>query len=209
MFNNLTFWEAVKVGGPVMLVLIFCSILSLGVIIERLFHYFKRSRISRAKFMESIRELIKKGDIDQALNICKKTHAPFAKVVATALEQRHQDEKDITEALEREVVIEANDLERRIVIVGTIGSTAVYIGLLGTVWGIIKTFNDIAKHGSGGLNVVIAGISEALICTAAGLFVAIPAVMAYNFFLKRINKFVTDMELCASEMGSLIRGQKK
>jgi biopolymer transport protein ExbB/TolQ len=95
------------------------------------------------------------------------------------------------------------------VVVGTIGSTAVYIGLLGTVWGIIRTFNDIAKHGSGGLNVVIAGISEALICTAAGLVVAIPAVMAYNYFLKRIAKFVTDMELCASETSSLLRGRKK
>jgi len=209
MFKDFTFWEAMKIGGPVMLVLIFCSILSLGIILERLFHYFSRSRVSRAKFMVSMRELIKKGDIAQALEICKKTKTPFARVIAAGLDARDQDDREISEAQEREIVIEANNLERRIVIVGTIGSTAVYIGLLGTVWGIIRTFNDIAKHGSGGLNVVIAGISEALICTAAGLVVAIPAVMAYNYFLKRINKFVTDMELCASETSSLLRGRKK
>ena len=77
------------------------------------------------------------------------------------------------------------------------------------MWGIIKTFQDIAKAGSGGINVVIGGISEALVCTAAGLIVAIPAVVAYNYFLRRINSFVIDMELCASEITGLIKPSRK
>ncbi len=108
-----------------------------------------------------------------------------------------------------EIVIEIQELERRTAILGTIGSTAVYIGLLGTVWGIIQTFGDIAQIGTNGMSIVIRGISEALICTAAGLVVTIPAVMAYNYFMKKINRFVTDMELCASETAGLLKQQKK
>ena len=111
--------------------------------------------------------------------------------------------------MERQIVIEISKLELRTAVVGTIGSTAVYIGLLGTVFGIIKTFQDITLAGSSGINVVIQGISEALVCTAAGLFVAIPAVIAYNYFTKRISGFVTDMELCASEMTSIIKSHKR
>ena len=209
MFDKFTLWEAIRIGGPVMMVLIFCSVVSVAVILERALYYFKHSRALREPFMESIREEFKRGHMDRAMEICQRTHTPFSKVTATALNHRHADEKDLTEALEREIITEANHLERRIVLVGTIGSTAVYIGLLGTVWGIIRTFRDIAQHGSGGLNIVIGGIAEALVCTAAGLFVAIPAVMAYNYFLKRISRFVTDMELSASEISSMIRGQKR
>jgi biopolymer transport protein ExbB/TolQ len=79
----------------------------------------------------------------------------------------------------------------------------VYIGLFGTVLGIIKAFQEIAKSGAGGINVVISGISEALVCTAAGLCVAVPAVIAFNYCMKKVDLAVTDMELCASELKDL------
>ena len=75
----------------------------------------------------------------------------------------------------------------------------------GTVLGIIKAFNDISLSGAGGITVVTAGISESLICTAAGLCVAIPAVMAYNYFIKKIDNFITDMELAASETMDIVK----
>ena len=209
MFKNFTLWQAIKIGGPVMYLLVFCSILSIAVIFERLFHYWRRSLVSRAAFMRSIKEDMDKGGVKKALTVCKNVSTPFAFVVAAGLNASHLDEKEISDAMEREIIIEVSELEERTDIVGTIGSTAVYIGLLGTVWGIIGTFRDIAQMGSSEINVVIRGISEALVCTAAGLFVAIPAVMAYNYFVKRISRFVVDMELCASEMGGLIKGQKK
>ena len=159
--------------------------------------------------MQSIRLQVSHGDIKKALVTCRNTLTPFSAVVAAGLNAVHLDEKEISEALDREIIIETSDLERRTAIVGTIGSTAVYVGLLGTVWGIIKAFKDIAQVGSSGVHVVIGGISQALVCTAVGLFVAIPAVMAYNYFVKRVNGFVMDMELCASEMVGLIKGQKK
>ena len=88
-------------------------------------------------------------------------------------------------------------LERRTGIVGTIGSVAVYIGLFGTVLGIIRAFGDISKSSGDGMNAVIAGVAEALVTTAAGLVVAVPAVVAYNYFVRRIDLFVSDMELTA------------
>jgi biopolymer transport protein ExbB/TolQ len=111
--------------------------------------------------------------------------------------------------MERAIVIETNLLEKHITIVGTIGSVAVYIGLFGTVLGIIKAFNDISAAGTGGINVVINGIAESLVCTAAGLCVAVPAVVAYNYFIKRIDRFISDMELCASETMDIVKVRAK
>lgn len=209
MPHKFTFWQAIQIGGPVMYLLILCSIISIGVMLERFLYYRKRSRVSRAVFIESIKLELSKNDTKKALSICQETSTPFAAVVAAGLHASHLDENDINETCEREIIIQSSLLDRFTSIVGTIGSTAVYIGLLGTVWGIIKTFQDIANAGSGGINVVIGGISEALVCTGAGLIVAIPAVIAYNYFLRRINSFVIDMELCASEITSLIKSSRK
>ena len=209
MFRNMSIFEAIKIGGPVMFVLIICSVVSIAIVVERLMNFYQRSRISRIGFIQSIRERLKLGNVGEALRLCKEASTPFASVVAAGLNAFNEDEKEITEAMEREIVVEISKLERRTAIVGTIGSTAVYIGLLGTVFGIIKTFQDITLAGSSGINVVIHGISEALVCTAAGLFVAIPAVAAYNYFTKRVSGFVMDMELCASELTGLIKAYKR
>ena len=161
------------------------------------------------EFMEHIRKELEKGNRDQALDLCRKTDTPFSQVVRVGLSLQGHNEKIISQAMEREIVIETIKLERYTSIAGTIGSTAVYIGLLGTVFGIIRAFQDIFEKGTGGINVVINGISEALVCTAAGLLVAIPAVISYNFFVRKIDHFVADMELCASELIDLICGQEK
>ncbi len=209
MFQHFTFWEAIKVGGLLMWVLIFCSILSIAVIIERFFYYHFRSRVSRGAFMRSIQPELQKGNLQKVIGMCQNTSTPFAAVVLAGLTAFHRDGGDIEKVLERQMMMEVNRLEKRTAIVGTIGSTAVYMGLLGTVLGIIKTFQDVSQAGSSGIDVVITGISQALVCTAAGLFVAIPAVMAYNYFIKRINGFTLDMELCASEITGLMKTQRK
>ncbi|MFA5059422.1 MAG: MotA/TolQ/ExbB proton channel family protein [Candidatus Omnitrophota bacterium] len=209
MFKNFSIWDALRVGGPVMYFLICCSVVSIAIIAERILFYSLRSKTSRVNFMRLIRKELEENDIKKAQTTCHKTLTPFSEVVAAGLNASHGDEKEIADAMERQIIIEVNILERRTAIVGTIGSTAVYIGLLGTVWGIIEAFRDIAQMGSGGINVVIHGIAAALVCTAAGLFVAIPAVAAYNYFVKRVNGFVMDMELCASEVAGLLKGHKK
>jgi biopolymer transport protein ExbB/TolQ len=113
-------------------------------------------------------------------------------------------EKELSDSMERQIVVETAGLEHLTSITATIGSTAVYIGLFGTVLGIIRAFRDISSSNTSGISVVVNGISEALVCTAAGLAVAIPAVIAFNYFSRQIDHFVTDMELSASETLNLL-----
>jgi biopolymer transport protein ExbB/TolQ len=139
-----------------------------------------------------------------AMEICQETSAPFSNVVYSGLQLYGHHEKEIANAMEREMTVETTKLERYISIVGTIGNTAVYIGLFGTVLGIIRAFHDIASAGAGGMSIVIGGVAEALVCTATGLLVAIPAVIVFNYFTKKVEHFMNDMELCASELMDLV-----
>jgi len=200
----MSIWQLVRTGGFTMIILLTCSIISLAIIIERYIYYRRRSKQKRIEFIHHIRQELEKGNLKKALEICKNTDSPFSSVVYSGLNLSGHSEVVISNTMEREVAIETIKLERFTSIVGTIGSTAVYIGLFGTVLGIIRAFRDISAAGTGGISVVIGGISEALACTAAGLCVAVPAVIAYNYFIKKIDNFITDMELAASEIIDLI-----
>jgi biopolymer transport protein ExbB len=205
MFQGKTIFEILRVGGFTMYILLFCSFLSVMIILERILYYRRLSRTDRREFMVMIGRSLKSGRIDTARAICQKTKAPFSQVVFSGLELHGRPGKEMSNAMEREITIETSDLERYIGIVGTIGNTAVYIGLFGTVLGIIRAFHDISVAGAGGMSIVIGGVAEALVCTATGLAVAIPAVIAYNYFSKRVERFIDDMELCASELLDFIR----
>jgi biopolymer transport protein ExbB/TolQ len=204
MFTGKTIWEILQIGGFTMYILLFCSFLSVTVFLDRMIYYRKRSKTKRAEFMTRIARAFKGGDIEKVMEICRETLAPFSNVVYSGLELYGRQEKEISNAMEREITIETTKLERYTGIVGTIGNTAVYIGLFGTVLGIIRAFHDISGAGTGGMSIVIGGIAEALVCTATGLFVAIPAVIAFNYFAKKVENFMNDMELCASELIDLI-----
>ncbi|MDP2831172.1 MAG: MotA/TolQ/ExbB proton channel family protein, partial [Candidatus Omnitrophota bacterium] len=141
--------------------------------------------------------------------MCKAADAPFVQVVYAGLSFFDCSEKEISNNMERQIIIETVILERFTSVIGTIGSVAVYIGLLGTITGILKAFHDVSISGSGGISVIIGGISEALYTTAAGLTIAIPAVAAYNYSMKKIDDFIKDMELAASETMDLISAIKK
>lgn len=206
-------FQLISNGGVTMYVLILCSVVSIAIIIERVLYYHRRSRVRREDFMVDIKNQMDRDNprhaMSMSIGMCKDAGTPFANVVCAGLTAYGRGDKEIASNMERSIVIETGILNRFTAIVGTIGSTSVYIGLFGTVLGIIRAFHDISKTGSGGISVVINGISEALICTAAGLCVAVPAVIAYNYFIKKIDNFVTDMELCASEMFDLISGKQR
>jgi biopolymer transport protein ExbB len=200
----MSLWQLIRVGGFTMYILLMLSVLSLAVILERCIYYQLRSRLKRRDFMAQVAGELKTGNVKRALEICKSADTPFSSVVYAGLNLYGHSEVVISNTMEREITIETTKLEKFTSIVGTIGSTAVYIGLFGTVLGIIRAFHDISTAGSGGINVVINGISEALVCTAAGLCVAVPAVIAYNYFVKRVDNFISDMELGASETMDLL-----
>ncbi len=208
MFAGKTILEILQIGGFTMYILLFCSFVSVTILLERIIYYKKLSRTKRAEFMTKIIRALESGNIERAMEICKETYAPFANVIYSGLELHDHREKEISNAMEREITIETIKLERRISIVGTIGNTAVYIGLFGTVLGIIRAFHDIATAGAGGMSIIIGGVAEALVCTAMGLLVAVPAVIAFNYFTKRVERFIDDMELCASELMDGIGGEK-
>ena len=206
MFAGKTLLQILSMGGFTMYILLFCSVFSIAVIIDRLISYGAKARAKRIAFMERIRAEISRRDIGKAIEICRDTDAPFAKVALAGLERAGHNERIVAGVMERQISLEASKLERLTGVVGTVGNTAVYIGLFGTVLGIIRAFRDISTTGMGGMDVVIGGVAEALLPTATGLAVAVPAVIFYNYFTKRIEGFVSDMELAASEVSDLISG---
>ena len=202
-------WYLVKIGGVTMVVLLVMSVVSVAIILERFIFYRKKAKLKRKDFMLTIRQELKNKDLGRAIKICESSNAPFAQVTHAGLSFLDCSEKEISNNMERQIIIETVTLERFTSGVGTIGSVAVYIGLLGTILGILKAFHDVSIRGSGGIGVIIGGISEALSTTAAGLCVAVPAVAAYNYFMKKIDDFIKDMELAASETMDLISIIKK
>ena len=207
MFAGKTIWEIIQTGGFTMYILLFCSLLSVTIFLERIIYYRRLSRTKRTEFMTKVKRALKGGNIERAMEICNEIYTPFANVIYSGLELHDRQGKEISNAMEREITVETTKLERYIGIVGTIGNTAVYIGLFGTVLGIIRAFHDIASAGAGGMSIVIGGVAEALVCTATGLLVAIPAVIVFNYFTKRVEHFINDMELCASELMDLVGGE--
>ncbi|MFA5858562.1 MAG: MotA/TolQ/ExbB proton channel family protein [Elusimicrobiota bacterium] len=209
MFAGKNLWDIIQIGGFTMYILIFTSILSIAVIIERYIYLSIRGRIKRTKIIPKLAEAILAGKYDTAKSICETTKSTLSSVALAGITYSGHDEKIVSNAMSREVAVETVKLEKNTAILGTIGNIAVYIGLFGTVLGIIRAFHDISVIGSGGMNIVIGGVSEALICTATGLLVAIPASIFYNYFSRKIDTMVTEMELCSSEILDLITTQNK
>ncbi|MBF0510988.1 MAG: MotA/TolQ/ExbB proton channel family protein [Candidatus Omnitrophica bacterium] len=209
MFKGRSIFDIIAAGGITIDILILCSVISIAVIIERMIYYHRRSRLSRVQILGQVHKEIISNKVLNAVGFCKGVDTPVSRVVLAGLNLFGHDEKLIANAMEREITVETIKLERFISIVGSIGGTAVYIGLFGTVIGIMRAFNDIAHAGSGGMDVVTMGIAEALVCTAAGLLVAIPAVLSFNWFTRKIDNFVVDMELAASELVDLICVKQK
>jgi len=209
MFKDQSILDIISAGGFTIYLLILCSIISIAVIIERVIYYKRRSKFPRSMILDQIRKEFTANRMLNAIGLCKEIDTPVSRVALAGLNLHGHDEKLVANAMEREITVETIKLERFTGIVASIGGTAVYIGLLGTVIGIMRAFGDISKAGTSGMSVVTVGIAEALICTAAGLLVAIPAVLSYNWFTRKIDNFVVDMELAASELVDLICVKKK
>ncbi|MBI3753926.1 MAG: MotA/TolQ/ExbB proton channel family protein [Deltaproteobacteria bacterium] len=197
MFNNLGLINLLQKGGITVIVLAFFSILSIGVMMERLWVFFK-FRKGLKTFFPQILRAFKNGGREAASAICD-TEEPAARVLKAGLSKYHEGKTAVGEAMELAARQEILSLERYLGVLGTIGSTAPFIGLFGTVLGIIRAFHDLAIAEGAGPSVVADGIAEALVATAAGLFVAVPAVMAYNYFTRRINSLSIELEGKAAE----------
>ncbi|MBP6715269.1 MAG: MotA/TolQ/ExbB proton channel family protein [Acidobacteria bacterium] len=195
-------------------VLVFMSMWSFGVGIER-FYTFSQARKQSKLYAPQVAKHLKEGRLKDALAVSQsKTYqySHLAKVVLAGL-QEYQFQHDaggalnrddlvdtVRRAIQRATALTSNDLKKGIPALATIGSTAPFVGLLGTVVGVISAFTGIAATGSGGLGAVSAGISEALVETALGLVVAIPAVWIYNYFTTKLEYFNVEMDNSSSEL---------
>jgi biopolymer transport protein ExbB/biopolymer transport protein TolQ len=210
-------WDPVhlwsQMGTPAKLVVILLFVMSaysIGVMIDRALAYSAAKKQSR-QFAPLVAGALREGKLDEAVKIAdryKKSH--LAKVVVAGLQefQAHQVSTEIPgeeieasrRALERSEAIVHAELKRGVSGLATIGSTAPFVGLFGTVVGIINAFKGISQNKSTGLGAVAGGISEALVTTAIGLFVALPAVWAFNYFTNKIEAFDVEMGNSSSEL---------
>ena len=187
MEPTLSIFELVRQGGLAMYPLVVCSILSLAVICERAWILWKVVRPGHA-LTASVLARVSRADLDEARMILKTAETPVAEIFREALLRGPNGDYGLLE-MDRKRQELLHGLRRHLWILGTVGSLAPFIGLFGTVLGIVRSFHNMALTGQGGFAVVAAGISEALVATAAGLVVAIVALTAYNWFVTIINSF--------------------
>lgn len=192
MFQNFD-WIGAMRSSPVMVVILCCSVFTFGFALERVLYFWKR-RGNPALVYQAASEKLRTGHIKEAVWACSATTHPVGPVSIKALESSHLSTEVAEEKLQIALSEQRLQLERNLGVLGTMGNTAPLIGLLGTVWGIMRAFHDMANTGSAGPSVVAAGIAEALFTTAAGLLVAVPAVMLYNHFTRRISVMLTTAE---------------
>ena len=189
-----TFVKLFRDGGPVMWPLLLFSILMMVFIIER-FIALRKAKINVNEFLAKIRKaLIVNRSIPDAIKVCEDYRGPVPSIMKAGLLKYGEPKEDVEKTIENAALFEMGRLERNLVWLATIANVSPLLGFFGTVAGMIKSFDALAEAGLSNPGLVAAGISEALITTAAGLAVAIPAQLAYNFFMSRINKFVRDIE---------------
>ena len=205
MFEGKTFFEILSMGGWTLYLLFAISVLSVSIILLKIIEFKIKAKMNADEILLKVKNSLMNGSVAVILDYCRLLNTPVSNTITAGL-TRFVDvgDSNIEETMRRTITKETVKLERYTTMLATIGAVSVYIGLFGTVLGIIRSFHDISLAGSGGISVVIGGVSESLIATAAGLSVAIPAVAAYNFFTKTIDNFVVKMEYTISALKEIL-----
>jgi biopolymer transport protein ExbB/biopolymer transport protein TolQ len=213
-FSIVGMWESMTwMGKSVVIVLALMSVWSLTIAIERLWK-FQMAKKESLQVAVGITPLLKQHKLAEAISFAKDKrfrHSHLAKVLAAGLtEFQFQSSESLPpdfdlvdsgkRAIERETLMTTAEMKKGLGNLATISTTAPFVGLFGTVIGIINAFRGMAISGSGGLGAVSAGIAEALATTAFGLFVAVPAVWMYNFFLNKVERFNVEMSNASSQL---------
>ena len=196
-------YQFVLKGGYLMYPIMFCSVLTLAILFERLFAL-RRSRIIPEKFIIEVSDLVRQQRMEDAMTQCRLNNSSIARVLMAGISRHHKSRQQVKEAIEDVGRLEAANLERFLTILGTIAGIAPLLGLLGTVTGMIKAFSVISHAGIGNPQMLAGGISEALITTATGLTVAIPAFVFYKLLRSRVDKRILRMERVSIEVLDLI-----
>lgn len=195
--------EFLTSGGPVMIPIGLASLVALAAFFERLVSL-RRSRVAPQTEARELGELLRQRRWGDALAACRRGDAALSRVIATAVQARGRPRSAIKERLEEIGRREAAELERFSGVLGTVAAVTPLLGLLGTVWGMILTFEVIQEQGVGVVSSLAGGISQALITTLAGLSVGIPALVAHRYVLSRADDLVLELEDAALEALDLL-----
>lgn len=188
----MTVWTLVKSGGWIMLPLLLCSLAVWGIFLERFLAY-RGWQMRNRQFLLTFSNLWLKEDWDAAKKLSEKSSAELASLAAEILEKRQLPKSPnntavISNRLDRIRINQSQDLKKNLWLLGTIGSSSPFIGLFGTVVGIIESFHNMSVAGAGGFTVVASGISQALVATAGGIIVAVFSVFLYNYFQMKVSR---------------------
>lgn len=196
--------EFIRLGGILMWPIMACSVIALSVTLERLWRL-RRAQTSMRDFMDAMRSILRQRRMQEALTLCDETDTPVARVVKAGVLKHDRPIADIREAMQDAGRLEVPRLERYLGALATCTSVAPLLGLLGTVVGMIKCLAVVMHKGGQVIPGDLAeGIGNALITTAAGLSVAIPSLIAYNYIVSRVDNLVLEMEVSSSELVELL-----
>ena len=204
-------WDFMVKGGPIMWPILVCSVLAFGILIERLISL-RKEQIDTQLFMEQISKSLKRNKVMEALDLCDKTEGPIANILKAGILKHDRPRNEVREAVEDAAIHEVPRLEKNLPVLATLAHIAPLLGLLGTVTGMVNAFQIIESKATA-LNPVnpgdlAGGIWEALLTTVFGLCVAIPAYVAYNYLVSRVDGFVIDMERSATDLLNIL-GEKR
>jgi len=182
-----------------MWILLIISIVCLAYAIERIL-YFIRNRKDIREFCQRIKKMIAENQFAEIISTCRKEPSPVARMVEKGLAEPDRDTVIIYELMTNVINREKVHMENNVGVIGTASHIAPLVGLLGTVVGIIKSFRSIASSGGGGGEVIALGVSEALVTTAAGICIAVPAVIVYNYLVRKISVNVQALSIVRDEI---------
>jgi len=201
-------YDFVVKGGVLMIPIALCSIIALAIFLERLWSL-RRSKVTPRDFLIEIEDLIRREKIPEAITRCRKDNSSMANIIVAGIRNFGKRREIVKESIEEIGRREAATLERYINVVGTIAAISPLLGLLGTVFGMIKAFNVISIQGVGNPGSLAGGISEALITTAAGLVVAIPTFVLYRYLANKADALIVEMEEHSIRMVDLLKGSER
>lgn len=200
---KMSLWQTFLAGGPVMWPILLCSIFAMAIIMEKFWHLHK-IRIDTQQFLSSVLDKMKRHQVKEALEICEKTKSPISHILKAGILKYDRPRPQIKEAIEDASLYEIPRLEKNLSMLATIAHISPLLGLLGTVTGMVRCFQTIQAKATSFHPVspgdLAGGIWEALLTTVAGLIVAIPTFIAYNYLVSRINSFILEMEKASTEL---------
>ncbi len=190
-------------GGWDMWLLLAISVIGLAVVLERLWFFMSQHGDTKG-LLKTLGQKIAADDLNGAIAYCKQQSGMLPRILEFGLKRGEKNRADITDALSIALMEHLNALERNLGVIGTIAVIAPFVGLFGTVLGIIRAFQDIALKGNSTPAVVAAGVSEALITTATGLIIAVVAVVFFNYFKSRIKTYNQEMIVAANQLAEML-----